>query len=430
MVDVVFGTEAAVVGNTAANDYSLAVIPTSRNVAAGSGNFNHQDRQFLETFAASVEYEALVNVQANGHTLSVQNLTPEIASYVDGDWRRVQDGVAKVRFTAASGQRTLQFYMQKTGAEVLTSVENGLAAGSLGRALADQLDALIAGKTASDTTQKVFTSRIPFTRNPSLFVQTDMTGIAAYATQEEAMTPDGSAFLAGPHGVLISPRHVMSVTHWFPRHLGFYDSTGVVQTANVVGQQQMNIPGIGLLDTSIGYLDREIPNCKVYKVFPQNWREYIPTHATYKDIPALQIVHPYDLADQTDPLRGFDKWVRICEIEYLPPNPLAYQQSYLTLRKPRVTARIPWRITPIQGNSGSHFFAYLNGELILLASLSFGGLSSDPEGSDETAGVDLAYYRPEINAIMANLKNTYNSTGLNHELQVYDLSAFPSWPVA
>lgn len=154
-------------------------------------------------------------------------------------------------------------------------------AGSVGEHCLAQINALVSGKTPSVITQAHmqacnFDSANPVaTVNPSAFCASlDWTGISV-------MNWGGTAQEAKHPGVLISPRHLLTASH-YPTNAGssteyvvFKDSLGNYQKKTVVSSYDLGN------DIRVLLLNSAVTNCKIYPVLPQNYMNYLHSIAAY-----------------------------------------------------------------------------------------------------------------------------------------------------
>ena len=198
-------------------------------------------------------------------------------------------------------------------------------------------------------------------------------------------------------GVLISPRHVLFATHFFPpagTTIRFVTAANVVVDRTLSATESLTVTGTLYPDLTVGLLDSDVPGTISFmKVLPSGFDSKLPGSLASFKIPVAA-------TDQEEKLQ-------IHNLTSLPSSssPLAY----LSLEAPTSGARSDYYENFITGDSGSPCFCILNGEAVLLTVVSVGNAG---------AGTSIAAFRDDINAAMTTL-------GGGYQLTTVDLSSFP-----
>lgn len=225
---------------------------------------------------------------------SFTSLTPTICSVdASGNVTRLQDGNAQVQITTAAGNVifTRTFVQSPSSA---TSAVTGFVAGSLSKHVYDNVAAMVAGRTPSDTTTNIYSSNnytdnVPDSNghnygpnnaiiNPSNFVTAsgyDFSGmtVANYY---------GAGFFPAK---LISPRHVI-VAH----HVGdvgkctFKGIDGNYYSGTVIDSKTLSSYSTDIGDVRVCYLDTAINAAVIpFKTLPSNWYNYFTMNSRFSN---------------------------------------------------------------------------------------------------------------------------------------------------
>lgn len=197
---------------------------------------------------------------------------------------------------------------------------------------------------------------------------------------------DLTAFCITPQaGVLVSPRHVLFVTHYHPA-LGAtlqwvtQDNQTISRTLSAI----VSLPDTAYLhpDITVGVIDSEVPaSISFVKVFGDN---------------AMR-----DWAGYRVPVLIRNQFNHLHEADVQQVSPLAATAPTVWLQIPLSPLRLPRYKTIVSGDSGSPVCVAENGKPVLLTMLSQGGSGR---------GTLLAAYIAPINAAMQQLGGTEQLT--------------------
>lgn len=173
-------------------------------------------------------------------------------------------------------------------------------------------------------------------------------------------------------GILISPRHVLFVTHYHPVQnsiIRFISSDNIIITRSVTSL--IDLPTISSLypDITIGVLDSDVPSSISFvKVLPADWQNYLPIFNEFR-VPVI-------CTDQEENLLCSD-------ISGLTGGRIVMQFPSYTIRN-NVSESI------VSGDSGNPCCLVVNGELVLMCLLSFGGPGSGTFITDKIEDINNA----------------------------------------
>lgn len=254
----------------------------------------------------------------------------------------------------------------------------GSSLGYLAAHAAAQIDSRIA--TANPATDKAMFSAL----DHSTPTYTRSTTCWADDIDLTCVSPWNSDGLADKAGAAISPLHVLFSTHSVPAvsstiRFVTLDNTLITRTITATA----SIPTTRTLypDLSVALLDSPLPSTiKIAKVLPTNWKQYLP----------LQVA-PVLVVDLEKKALVSDMW----ELDL-------HSDSYIArFATPTDATRLDFNETYISGDSGSPSFLIINGEAVILSTLTSGG-----EGS----GSSVSGLRDAVNGLMTTLGGGYQLT--------------------
>lgn len=272
-------------------------------------------------------------------------------------------------------------------AGTVNTVFSGYVSGSLSKHISDALDARLVGLTPANA-KPIFT-----TQNHSSPSYVRNTGCWTSGVDMTCISPWNSAGVATRAGTLISPRHIIFCAH-YPIDNGstirFVDANNNIVTRTMVTKLTHPNYSPYYPDISIGVLDSDVPNTIGFaKILPSNWASYLPSLSTSRRIPCLVL-------DQ-------EEKALIADLYSL--------STTVNLLNPSNSTRLLYYEDMITGDSGNPVFLIINGQLVILTAITFGGAGS---------GTSVAYHKDAINTMMAGLGGGYSLTEV-------DLSGFNSY---
>lgn len=209
--------------------------------------------------ATGVDNNCALSIPASA---TVENLTQGVCTIANGVVSRVTDGTCNIDISIPGSKRRFTREMLRSGGSTIYT-QTGFATGSLAKHIADNIDAMISGKTPGAATQRLFNA--DGSRNSSIF----------------SGALDLSASSVGGREHLISPRHFIGATHACARtgqQVTWLDTAGVSHKRTVLGHSDKvgaTAPYIGT-DVTVGILDAAIEDITPFHFLPSNWQDYMP----------------------------------------------------------------------------------------------------------------------------------------------------------
>jgi len=300
------------------------------------------------------------------------------------------NGTCVLRATSSDGEVSLAKVTASAGSPVTVDSFTGWVAGSLAAHCENQIDSRLSGGMQIYSSQDLQSGQ-SFTRNSGAWVSgVDLT----------SASPWNSTGAGQRAGTLISPRHVL-----FCEHADFHPAASAtiafVSAANRVERRTvtslLTIPEYGGApfytgDITIGLLDADVgADISFAKVLPSDFRNRLATITAVTRVPVLRI-NQDERASVAD--LGLLQTGRFGL--YYPTGSLARQQYYEPM---------------VLNDSGNPVFLIINGEPVVLGTLTFGGAGGGSLVSD---------YISSINTAMTTL-------GGGYQLTTVDLSGFPTY---
>lgn len=379
--------------------YSIVETPliVSGSTAAGADLY---DATTLVTSGAGIKNNCIIDVSDSatipGHTLT--SLTPDVCSVdVDGAIAWVADGECRIAIDTPVGQKIYTRTMSDTASAI--TVVDAYKSGSLAKKISDDTDALIAGKTASATTQQLWSSV-----DYSAGTGTRNTSNIAAALDLSPISLSNSSKFYFP-GLLISPRHIVGAGHaQAGSPITFKRADGTYQTVTVVSANKT-----GNHDLSVAYLSAAITGITPFKLMPSNWKDYLKSldgQSARGKVPVIiRVAHNNSGA--------FSDQISIGELYALSAG--FDSTRFVSINMPTDSPRYSWHTPASGGDSGAPIMLLVNGALILIAArYSVGG------------GYALADQAAEIKARMLALA-VAQGDNTAYDLTYCDLSGFTAY---
>lgn len=267
------------------------------------------------------------------------------------------------------------------------TVFSGYVSGSLSKHISDALDARLVGLTPANA-KPIFT-----TQNHSSPSYVRNSGCWVSGVDMSCISPWNSMGVATRAGTLISPRHIIFCAH-YPIDNGstirFVDANNNIVTRTMVTKLTHPNYSPYYPDISIGVLDSDVPNTIGFaKILPSNWASYLPSLSSSRRIPCLVL-------DQEEKALVAD---------------LYSLSTMANLLNPSNSTRLLYYENMITGDSGNPVFLIINGQLVILTAITYGGAGS---------GTSVVYHKDAINTMMVTLGGGYSLTEV-------DLSGFNSY---
>lgn len=421
---IIYAEGAAVLrGPNAQEDFYLAVAEEPYYINPVVTHPVEQDIITITTVGAEVDNNCdLLVLGGGGTTPQYTSLTPAICTVTpQGYCARVADGAGVVS-VHMEGLGTRNFSRDFVRKVVSTSsVDFGsFSAGTLGADMVANVAALVAGKTPSYATTKLYTRNNYYTNSPS----PNYNGDGANQPNNAVRNPnsigaslDFSGLSVGTDyaGVfpcsLVSARHVIMAEHVSRQNrVAFLGTDSNYYYADVLGARSVTLTaGSASLDIVVGYLSAAMPAAVTpFKVLPSTFADYLPTSYKYNELPVLS--------------KGFssgDKW-RLHGGLFASTFVLAANSVEIRDFQESPDARFaPWFTPIINGDSsGPCFFVITQGALatpVLLTSYHY------PLG-----GTHYGSTIPHIEAAMNALAASFGDV-TTYSLSKATLSAFPTF---
>ena len=434
MTTITFGAGAVLAGRDETYHFGVKLDPVHTYANPILDNRTNRDTDYLNVSGTQVERKVRIEIAPalnSGNDFTITNLTPSVCT-IGADQlvtTSVPSGAQTCRISVSNGRDEVC----KVGSVYLsgaaqTNYFKTFIAGSLGKHITDKILALISGKTMSNAVCRMFSTNNYRTDTPSVVrssanfgASLDMSGISAI---------NGTTAVGGyvHPGMLVSPRHIITCSH-FPTSpkLVFLNSAGVIETANIVSYSHSigaSLVQRGYTDITVGYLDRAITGCKLFKVLPSNWASYLPQSMTdsppmYAERNAIPNRIPVLMKTVRNGLLGDLDAIHINELmmvdggdkEVLLTGGAPIGQYDVTI------GHESWRNNVYGGDSGSPVFFPVNNDLVLLGTFFGPGYF-----------YHIGDFGPQINAAMNALATTAGDPNAGtYALQTANLSSFTAY---
>lgn len=427
---IVFDADAQTIqGVKADQDYSISIVenPTTNDPAYTP--FSDRDAEFERVVDTETHNNFIIEVLPSlvfDGTPVFESDTPETAAVdADGHVSLVSEGPAKilVKLPPPLGTRAVARTMDASSAQYTRNYFRSYAEGSLGHHITQTILDMVDGVPANDTTKNLFVSNNysltspAAVRNPDVFTgDIDLSAISII---------NGTSSGGYVHqGMLISPRHIITATHFqtgnvvvFMRPDGSFVTANVVSRSNHVGGA---LTYNGITDVTVAYLDTEITGITPFKLLPSDWRDYLPTgyreaaygSADYKTVklPCLTKTAHKASGASGDQI-SINEVVELNDTEYGLSALTQTHGYYTVLDSSRFYSKI------VGGDSGSPNFFLINGEKVLLMSYHTAG-----------AGRHYGDLATEINTAMNALATAAGDPAAGtYAVNTVDLSGFTSY---
>jgi len=261
-------------------------------------------------------------------------------------------------------------------------------------------DRLVDKNPATD--RDVYTTRDPYFNGIGNFVRNSscwLNGISNISCFSPAQLSGANWWQRA--GTLISPRHVLFVTHFTPSILpnGGTPIIFVDDNNNVVRRNIIKYESNSTADMAVGLLNSDMPsNIKVAKVLPQNY-------ATYINITSANSGRTLMVALDQEQKALVKEAAGVTTVTFSP----GVIRRFLNI--PNLESDHPWySFTEIvvAGDSGQPLFYIIDNELVLLS-----------VWSTATTGPAIPEYYHFLNSVMQNLGGGYQLTPIDLQ-SVYD----------
>jgi len=245
-----------------------------------------------------------------------------------------------------------------------------------------------------------------YVRNPACW---------AYGLDLTSISPWNAQGVSALAATLISPRHIVMCAHGpivDDTAIRFVaaDGTVVTRTVETVLEHPDYSPTPSHYpDIAIGVLDEDVPSTISYvKILPEDWRDYVTPYRVVNG--AYEIWSAgggeYSLWGIPCIFTDQEEKLLVADIRKLPIPPETAQAA-LSGTAPIESNRLLFNELIVAGDSGSPIFILVNGELVLLSVITTVG----------PVGTSIAYFKDDINTMMATLGGGYSLTEI-------DLSGF------
>lgn len=267
--------------------------------------------------------------------------------------------------------------------------------GSLQYELIHGLESLIANKSPS-ATMPIYSiqdhTTPSYTRNVNNWA-------SEHVQELTAISPWNSEGGFQRAGTLISPRHVIFATHYYPSigsTIRFVAADNTVVTRTVGNFVAISNPnGTPTPDLLVAILDSDVPSSISFaSVLPAGFSDRLSTNQQTARVPCLA-------TDQEEKLM-------VVDVKQVSANKAV--SIYCEMQNPTDPLRVEFNEGLVGGDSGNPAFWIINGKLVILTvwtGASFGGY-----------GTSVAAFRDEVNAAMTTL-------GGGYQLTPVDLSPYP-----
>lgn len=351
------------------------------------------------TFSPAIygEQFEFINTSTYWGDIVYESLNSGICTITENRTNFISPGTVTIKAIASSLEgksTTITFNLtQKEKTNSITSTISNIhyAENSFAKDANDIIDSALAGKDAS-TALKIFT-----TQNHSSANYVRNINCWAVGFDLTCISPWNSDLAHKKAGVLVAPDIVLFAAH-YPISNGstirFITQDNQVITKTIIGTKTHPSYKPYYPDIQVALLDSDAPETiKFCKVFPENWKNY----------------------------------GAVCQMEYTPrgtvPTLTTDQEekalvtdasslsTLVNLSVPVDSKRLEFYESKITGDSGNPCFIILDGELVLLTMLTYGGAGS---GTFITLEIDT------INQIISDLGSSYSLT-------TFDLSIYNSY---
>lgn len=260
--------------------------------------------------------------------------------------------------------------------------------GSLAAVTTSAVDSIISGQTPIGNNTHLFMSAFSAHNPLALFASYDWTGVTSSDSNGLGLYHQG--FNCTP----ISPSFVVS-----NHHIGFANGNTLtwISSSGFVVSRTATWVQIGTWDIELGKLNAPLPNTiKYYKLLPSNNSTYLP-FISAGGLGGTNILY-------RRPMIWIDQSRHICIADHLSLN-----SGISGGIVPTDATRLLFFKSPIEGDSGGPMFEPLNGELVLLSTM-----------TGNLGGPDLSSAASAINAEMATL-------GSSDTVTTADMAAYTSY---
>ena len=374
-------------------DFSFETIAMPQVTDPGSETpYVDDDANMIEhvdaTYYNNYEMQQTIPDSHTRDRLSYESLDTDIATVDVPHITRVADGVARILMKHPNRivRRDCDMSIVSPGT---VDIFDSWVTGSLADECTDAVDSRIAGETPSVakplyTTQDHDTPN--YVRNPDCWAaDLDLTCISPWNST-------GGATRAG---TLVSPRHIVFAKHYMigvGATVRFVKMDGTVVDRTMTAREYLgDAPqpwGDPIWDDiCVGVLDSDVPaGINFCKILPDTFSNHF---SYYKPKGAMAL-------DQEEKATVVDA------------NPGG---AWASAFEPTDSQRLAFYEEKISGDSGNPIFWIIDGELILISTITWGGPGSGP---------CYVYKTTEINAAMTSL-------GGGYQLTTKDLSAYPTY---
>lgn len=306
-------------------------------------------------------------------TLSSESPNILVSPSISGIATYVSDGPCILKAQSLDGETSL-IKVQSSSSNNTVETFQSWASGSLAHHCTNQIDTLIANKTALNvfTTTNWSARPATFIRNSDCWANGIDLSCASPWNNE-----NGSLYA----GTLISPRHVV-----FCDHASFYPKNGKTITFVSPSNQEVtrtivNSVRAGDPDIRVALLDSDVPNSITFaKVLPSNWATYLIGFTPQSTVPVMCL-------NQTE--RASIASLRSLHSSFLNAYPTLYPSYYGEI---------------ILFDSGNPTFLIINGQLVLIGVFTGGGAGN---------GSFISYHMDAVNAAMTSLGGGYQLSTIN-----------------
>jgi hypothetical protein len=376
---------------------TAAPVPSWRQTAGDATTQQTVSDSLIQNFTPATlvrdwSIPVVASPRSETQAITITSSDLAVATIEGATARYAGDGTATI--TVSSDVRSVPFTLSfaSQGGQTTAQLINYVA-GSAARHASDAVDTRLAGKSAS-TALRVFTTQDHaagvYVRNPSCWAaDIDLT----------CVSPWNSTGANTRAGVLVSPRHVLFAAH-YPIAAGaiirFVTANNAVVTRTVTAT--LTFPGYSPYhpDFALGVLDSDVPaSIGFAKVLPANYATKFPGAAAWGKVASVCF-------DQEEKALVQD-WAG----KYIANTGL----DYCAFNAPTDAKRAEFFENKISGDSGNPAFLIVNGELVFLTALTFGGAGS---------GTELPPRIAQLNTMMTTLGGGYQLTEI-------DLSSFPTY---
>lgn len=294
MTSVVYSpTAQRIRGFNSDDDFSFVIVETPLGIAGGTVAGESYEAITLETTTTGAANNFRIDTASSLASLNsgetFTSLTPDIAS-VDSDGNvSILSETGGVRIAIKSGGIERRYGRTPSlGGSVVTTAITEYKAGSLGKAVSDEMAAILANSTTAQgnvtglggTQNRLSACNYSLTdptatANPDFFARYGSDGTTPISWAAVSIINElGGVGGYGHPPVLVTARHVFSARHYHApvgSNVTFMRDDGTLQTATILSAWAT---GPGTTDHWIGYLDQEITGITPMELMPSNWYEW------------------------------------------------------------------------------------------------------------------------------------------------------------